>query len=1052
MDSSEIPPIVGIGASAGGIEAFRGFFENMPPDSGMAFVVVLHLPADRLSILPDILGRWTAMRVVEATDGCAVEANCVYVPPSGVGIQLRDGLLHLHARLNNEPRELTPITMFFDSLAAELREDAIGVVLSGTGNDGSLGLKAIKACGGLTLAQGSDTGRPQYEGMPASAIATGAVDIIASAEAMPAQIIAVQEARRSPVELAELSAENTGAARICNVVLRQTGHDFRGYKENTFLRRIQRRMHVLNVSTLEAYAARVEHDPGEVAMLFQDLLIGVTSFFRDADTFEALNRIVVPRLFKDKSTEDTVRVWVPGCATGEEAYSLAILLREHVDGLAGPAPGIKIMATDIDELAIAAARAGRYPSTLLKGLSPERLSRFFVMGADGSYTVSKEIRALCTFSSHSLTRDPPFSRINLVSCRNLLIYMDSDLQATVIPAFHYSLVPNGILLLGSSETVARQEALFAPLDKAHRIFQRCDGASPPLRLPGKTAVRELLHSTNATPLKAPGAASRASSRASERVLERFGPAFVVVTAQGEIVQYSSRTGRYLEPAAGLASHNVLDMARGGLRIHIRTALKQAIETGRPVQHTGVSVAVPGEQNQVIVLSVEPLRESAGDTRYLVMFIEDGQPHHRATDTRPAGPPDDHPTLTSDQQLEIELRETREQLQSITEEHDNALEELRSTNEELHSLNEELQSANEELETSREEIQSINEELQTVNAQFASKVDQLDRQNSDLQNLFEGTQVATIFLSPYLVIRGFTPAVAEVYNLIPSDVGRPLTDIVSRLSYSELRDDVKRVLDTLEPLERRVERDDHAAYYLMRILPYRTAESTVDGAIVTFVDVTSIVKAEQHQRLLVDELNHRVKNMLAVVISLAAQTMRRSETIEQFSNTFLGRIHALAAVYAILSRESWQTVSLRDVISEEIRPFLAEDGKNVTLTGPFVRLRSQAGLSLGLAIHELTTNAAKYGALAVPEGIVTVTWQVEKGADGSRLLLQWVEENGPRVEVPEHRGCGMMLIERGLKQDMQAEVTIEFAAKGLRVTLSAPLQSKEAVQGQTGAEP
>ena len=1042
MDSTRTPrPIVGIGASAGGIEAFRGFFENMSPDTGMAFVVVLHLPADRQSILPDILSRWTAMRVVEVTDGCQIKANCVYVPPSGVGIRMRDGCLHLHARVDDEPREPTPISMFFDSLANELHEDAIGVVLSGTGNDGSLGLKAIKACGGLTLAQGADGSAPQHEGMPASAIATGAVDIIAPVEAMPGHIMAVQEARQSPDELAELSAERTQAARlaICNVLHRQTGHDFSGYKERTFLRRVQRRMHVLSLATLDAYAARLEGDRTEVAMLFQDLLIGVTAFFRDADTFEALNQTVIPRLFDGKGIDDTLRVWVPGCATGEEAYSLAILLREHADGLGGLAPKIQVFATDIDEPAIAAARVGRYPSTLLRGLSPERLSRFFLAGSDGSYTVGKETRALCTFSAHSLTRDPPFSRIDLVSCRNLLIYLDTDLQATVIPAFHYSLVPHGILLLGSSETVSRHEALFTTIDKAHRIFQRSDGPSPPLRLAGKADTREL-HAAMSKPasLGTSRTAMRTISRASARVLERFGPAFVVVTPEGEIVQYSTRIGRFLEPAPGTPSQNVLDMARRGLRIHLRAVLKQAIETDRLSERQDLTIAIPGEGNQRITLSVEPVREPGANTQYLVVFSENGHEKSAAKPDTSEAARDTQLISGSDHQLENELRDTREQLQSITEEHDTALEELRSANEELHSVNEELQSTNEELETSKEEIQSINEELQTANAQLADKIDELDHKNSDLQNLFEGTQVATVFLDRHTILRGFTPAVASIYNLIPSDQGRPLTDIVSRLRYSGLRADVAHVLATLEPLERRVERDDDATHYLMRILPYRTPDSAVDGTIVTFVDVTSIVQAEQHQRLLVDELNHRVKNMLAVVVSLATQTMRRSDTLEEFSKNYLGRVHALASAYSLLSNEGWQTVSLRDVVFEELKPFLARDGRNVVLKGPLVPLAPRPALSLGMAVHELTTNAVKYGALSVLEGQVSVTWSVEEGEEGNRLTLKWVEEGGPPVEAPEHRGFGMMLIERGLKQDMRAEVTMEFAREGVRATLVAPV--------------
>lgn len=610
-------PVVGIGASAGGIEAFRGFFENMAPDTGMAFVVVLHLPTDRRSILPEILSRWTVMRVVEATDGCAIEANCVYVPPSGVGIRMRNGCLHLHTRIDSEPRESTPISILFDSLAAELHEDAIGVVLSGTGNDGSLGLKAIKAGGGLTLVQGTDGTSPQHEGMPASAIATGAVDIIASVEDMPRHIMTVQDARQSAGELTEMSVETTRAVRlaICAVLRQQIGHDFSGYKERTFLRRIQRRMQVLGLPTFDAYTARLESDRTEVAMLFQDLLIGVTAFFRDSDTFELLNRTIIPRLFEGKGIDDTLRVWVPGCATGEEAYSLAILLREHADGLGGLAPQMQVFATDIDEPAIAAARAGRYPSTLLRGLSPDRLSRFFIKGSDGSYTVEKGIRALCTFSAHSLTRDPPFSRIDLVSCRNLLIYLDTDLQATVIPAFHYSLVRRGILLLGSSETVSRHEALFTPLDKAHRIFQRSDGPSPPLRLAGKIATSGL-HSGVAKPtgLRTSRTASSADSRASARVLERFGPAFVVITEEGEIVQYSTRIGRFLEPASGRPSQNVLDMARPGLRIHLRMVLKQAIENDRVSEKSGLSVAIPGEGNRPITLSVEPVRDPGATTQ------------------------------------------------------------------------------------------------------------------------------------------------------------------------------------------------------------------------------------------------------------------------------------------------------------------------------------------------------------------------------------------------------------------------------------------------------
>ncbi len=607
-------PVVGIGASAGGIEAFREFFENMPSDSGMGFVVILHLPPGRKSLLPEILGRWTSMRVTEVTSGCLIEANCVYVQPAGSVLTVRNGRLHLHRPGADEPRETTPIDLFFDSLATALREDATGVILSGTGSDGALGLKAIKLRGGLTLAQGVDGTFPLHSGMPTSAIATGAVDIVVSVEAMPALILSVQEARRDRNAPVEATAAETDAGRlaICAALQRQVGHDFRGYKDKTFLRRVNRRMQVTGLVTLAGYVTRLEGDHAEAVTLFRDLLIGVTSFFRDAATFDLLQLSVMPHLFAGKGADDTVRVWVPGCATGEEAYSLAMLLCEHANRLGPAAPRLQVFATDIDEPAIATARAGRYPSTLLQGLSLERLSRFFVEGNDGSYTAAKQVREICTFSAHSLTRDPPFSRIDLVSCRNLLIYLDTDLQAAVLPAFHYSLVPDGVLLLGSSETVSRHEDLFATLDRNHRIFQRRDVPSPPLRLSGKVSQQAALQGRTPPGAAGPrGGTAKTMGRVAARILDRFAPAFVVVAENGTVVQFSSRIGRYLEPAPGPAAQNVLAMARRGLRAHVRTALKQAVETGRPVEKAGIPLA--GEAARRLTLAVEPLPEH-GRTR------------------------------------------------------------------------------------------------------------------------------------------------------------------------------------------------------------------------------------------------------------------------------------------------------------------------------------------------------------------------------------------------------------------------------------------------------
>ncbi len=458
-----------------------------------------------------------------------------------------------------------------------------------------------------------------------------------------------------------------------------------------------------------------------------------------------------------------------------------------------------------------------------------------------------------------------------------------------------------------------------------------------------------------------------------------------------MAHYSSHVGGILQPALGPPSRSVFDMIQRSLRHSARAALRTAVETGRAVEQ---EVASEAGASRSVTLIVEPLPGQEPDRPFLIVFKENG-----SAEAGPVQAADDTGKQSLTTELERENRDLREQLQSLGEEHETALEELRSANEELHSVNEELQSTNEELETSKEEIQSVNEELQTVNAQLSSKVDELDRANSDLRNLFESTRVATVFLDQHMVIRAYTPEVGSIYNLIPTDRGRPLTDIVSRLDYDALRDDVQQVMSTLEPLERRVSRQDGTAHYLLRILPYRAPDSTMDGSLITFVDVTGIVQAEEHQRLLVDELNHRVKNMLTVVISLATQTLRRSGTLEEFSGVFLGRVHALTAAYALLSRESWSSVLLEEIIAEELRPYMAEDRTNVRIEGPPVPLDPRGALALGMAIHELATNAVKYGALSVPEGNVAVTWGVEQTDAGDHLVLEWVERDGPAVTPP-----------------------------------------------------
>ena len=1023
--------VVGIGASAGGIEALRGFFQNMPANDRLAFVVMLHLSPDRTSMLAEVLGRWTDMPVEQAINGDAVAAGHVYVIPPNTLMTIEAGRLHLRAP-TTPMRENTPIDIFFTSLAADCGPRGIGVVLSGTGSDGALGLKAIKQAGGVSLVQGGDGSGPQYSGMPASAIATGAVDLILPVDVMPQHILRLGTRPEHEAAPPDATSADINEARpvICGILRNRVGHDFSGYKEQTFTRRVQRRMQFIGLG-LEDYVQRLRTDPAEVELLFHDLLIGVTTFFRDQETFDTLAQIVLPQLFEGKGADNAVRIWVPGCATGEEAYSLAILLREYMANLTAT-PTVQIFATDIDEAAIAVARNGRYPAQLLKDVSHARLERFFT-AADGTYLVRKEVRDLCTFSAHSVIRDPPFSRIDLVSCRNLLIYLDTDLQARVIPAFHYALARGGYLLLGGSEMVTRHGELFTPIDKRHRIFQRRNAPGVPLQLSPLAMPSRHLPVPSPRRRDAASGWSSAAQSAGDRILERYAPPFVVVNTEGVVLHFSSRTGRYLEPAPGMPSRDLVAMARRGLRVELRAALREALATGQTVERQRVNVELNGG-TQPLTLTVEPLPARDGDRLFLVVFSDAGaaRPHDEAAEA----PLADGSSAT--ETLEHELVELREQLQSTVEEYETALEELKSANEELQSVNEEMQSTNEELETSKEEIQSMNEELQTVNAQLTVKVDELDHANSDLRNLFESTRVATIFLDRFMVVRGFTPAVAGIYNLIPGDRGRPISDIASQIDYGDLRPDVRRVLDELEPFERRVARHDGSAHYLMRILPYRTADDRVDGALVTFLDVTSMVQAEQHQRMMVDELNHRVRNMLTVVISLATQTLRQSKSLPEFADAFMGRVNALSAAYTLLSRDNWTEVSLRDVLLEELRPFIGPARNNVSVTGDRVWLKPRGALALGMAVHELVTNAVKYGALSVPDGKITIHWDIGPTHDGERLVWVWNERDGPAIEQPDRHGFGLSMIERSVRHELKGEAKFEFEPAGLRATLTIPL--------------
>ncbi|TIS63892.1 CheR family methyltransferase [Mesorhizobium sp.] len=842
--------IVAIGASAGGIAALQRFFPDVPPDSGLAYVVIQHLDAEHESVLASIIQRSSSIDTQTAVEASGIEPNRIYVIPPGVSVTVKDRRFHI-VKMAASRAKRTPIDDFFISLAEDQGENAAAVILSGTGSDGTIGLRAIKEHGGLTLAQES----AEYDGMMRSAVQTGLVDMVLPAEEMAAKLVDYfrhtnrvgtdgERDRRKRDVSDQLS-------RIASLLRGRTGHDFSGYKVNTILRRIQRRMQVLQIDDPAAFYERLREEPQQVDLLFQDLLIGVTNLFRDPQAFQALERLVIPKLFESRRPDETIRVWVPGCATGEEAYSIAMLLRENAPRGAA-SPKLQIFATDIDERALEVARAGRYPAAVATDVTPKRLKEFFSR-EDGTYRVASDLREMCLFSAHNLLRDPPFSKLDLISCRNLLIYLGPDLQEKIIPIFHYALRKDGYLFLGSSENVTRHGRLFDAIDKASRIFQRRGGT-----------VQKLPEFPLATPKRTSPNIRRRSEgggvqeRAERLLLDRYSPAHVIVNAAGELIHSSGGTGKYLQLAAGAPDNNVFAMARRGLRMDLRAGLHKSVNTGQVSIQNDITVGTNGG-SQTISLAVQPLPSDGGsDPLFMLVFRDVGG-------IKPE--PESEPTHTTDDvesanvsQLEKELRETRERLQITTEELESSNEELKSSNEELSSINEELQSSNEELETSKEELQSINEELQTVNAELNIRVDELSRANNDMANLLESTQIATIFLDRDLCIKSFTPATRDLFRLVESDVGRPLAHVRPRFAADGLQVDIEQVLQRLGTIERQIQSAESDTRYIMRVLPYRTIDNVIAGVVVTFVDITRIARAEERIGSLTHDLRNRIESL------------------------------------------------------------------------------------------------------------------------------------------------------------------------------------------------
>jgi len=1020
--------VVGMGASAGGLEAFEQFFTHMPPDSGMAFVLVQHLAPDHASLLPELLAKYTRMPVQQIMTATPVAPDHVYVIPPDATLTIADGVLHLESPPAEPRGHRTPIDHFFRSLAADQDGSAVCIILSGTGTDGTLGLQAIKEYGGMAMAQTVESA--QYDSILRSAIATGLVDHILSAMEMPAKLV------EYATHLAVLreSGGNDGFRKevgnslsvIHTLLRRQTGHDFSQYKGSTILRRLQRRMQALQLDAVDAYIARLRQDPTELEFLFKDLLIGVTHFFRDPEAFAALEREVIPKMFANKGADDQVRVCVAGCSTGEEAYSLAILLYEYMDRVDG-APRVQVFATDIDEHALGMARRGCYPAGIAEYVSPERLERFFVK-QDTTYQVKKEIRELCIFSTHSFIKDPPFSRLDLFSCRNVLIYLGPALQQKLMPLFHYAVRPGGFLFLGPSETLNGRDDLFRTLDQKHRIFQRKDVLPRPQVEFPLTDGRQLL----ARRLEGLGDISAEvqdiGALTRRTILEHYAPAGVVITAQGDVVHFSGRTGRYLEPPSGTPNVNVLNMAREGLRLPLRTALYQAVTRRQRVVDEQVRVKTNGDV-QPITLIVQPLTTNpdADATLYLVIF-QDVSSARSTAHTEPKAAPG----LKDDQirRLEGELRGTEERLQST-------IEELETSNEELQSANEEFQSTNEELVISKEELQSLNEELETVNSELRRKVEDLNRVNSDLQNLLNSTQIATLFLDTEMCIRNFTPATRTLLRLTPGDIGRPIADFAQRFVGADLVSEALDVLTTLATRERQLRLMDVDTHYLMRLLPYRTVENVIDGVVIAFVDVTALKQAEEaayNSQVYAESIVETVRDPLLVL----AADLRVRGANRAFYETFSGTpAETEGRLLYELGDGQWNIPELRRALAEVLPQNRSFEDFEVTLDFPII---GQKTMRLNARKFFSATNHTKLILLAIED----VTAHKEAEAERERLLAELQRVNNELQQfayIVSHdlseplrtvaNFVGMLTSNYQGKLDAEADEYIAFAVDGAK---------------------
>jgi two-component system CheB/CheR fusion protein len=829
-------PIVGIGASAGGLEALEQFFHNMPENSGMAFVIIQHLDPNRIGIMPELMQRTTQMKVSQAADAVVIKQNCVYVIPPNKSMSLLNGTLHLFDPVETHGLRL-PVDIFFRSMAEDRQQKSIGIILSGMGSDGSLGVKSIKEKNGLVLVQQPESAK--FDSMPRNASEAVIADVVAPAQELASRLIALL--KFVPPHKVDDDIDNKNKSNLEKIVILlrdQSGHDFSAYKKNTLFRRIERRKGIHQIDKIQHYVSYLQENPKEVEILFKELLIGVTSFFRDSAVWEKLRDSILPDLISELPNGYVLRAWVTGCSTGEEAYTLAIIFREAIEKIKRHKNlTLQIFATDLDQDAIEIARKGYFSRNIVADVSPERLHQYFIEEGD-FFRVKIAIREMVVFAPQNVIKDPPFTRLDILTCRNMLIYMEPVLQRKLMSLYNYSLNPGGIMVLGSAETLGGQSEGFEELDGRLKIYRRTVSPVKSELVDFPSAFHRNLTEKEENK-KQNKSVENIQVLADQLLLQHYAPPSVLVNDKGEILYLTGRTGKYIEPAAGKANWNIYAMAREGLRETLPGAFRKALQSITPITIRNIKMGTNGGTLfvDITVQRIEKPDQLKG--MVMVVFLDVPTPQeHDDLDPKTKKPN----VSTRYRELEIELQRNYEDLQSSREEMQTSQEELKSANEELQSTNEELQSTNEELTTSKEEMQSLNEELQTVNAELQSKIGDFVKADSDMRNLLNSTEIATLFLDRKLNIRRFTESITTIIKLRITDIGRPFTDLVSNLQFPEIEENALQVLKSLTPFEKAIVTHDKK-WFNVRIMPYRTIEDHIDGLVMTFTDITVAKKLE-----------------------------------------------------------------------------------------------------------------------------------------------------------------------------------------------------------------